>query len=194
MVCVSLLGCCMKTSSWTLQKKPHPNQSTSSQRESIKLTPADATVSLVGYTPPKARQRGVSITSRQPSGYHPLSTGTTSSSGAIMAWHTCFTTKTGLKTRTLKSNTPNHTRSMTCTSWVAQCISRPYFGTTKTGLQRRSQRLRVPLMLLRRSGPWRIWRRAETSSVISRRRWNRLPLVDRTSMVSSRIQRTSYIY
>ena len=42
---------------------------------------------------------------------------------------------------------------------------------------------------MRRSGPWGIWKTAEISSVLLRRRCRgRLPLVDRISMVSSRIQ------
>ena len=72
-----------KTSSLTLQKKPHCERSISSRAKAVNFRSANATVPSAKYTIQEARQRRPSNTSRHPLGPHPLSTGTISCFGII---------------------------------------------------------------------------------------------------------------
>ena len=90
----------------------------------------------------------------------------------------CFSTMRGSTTRTLILNVPSHMRSMTRPSWLAQCISGLGFGIGNASSEKRSRRLCVLSMLLRRPGPRGIWRGAEPSFVVSKSwRGSRRPLL-----------------
>ena len=151
------------TTSSTLQKKPHPEQSISFPTQVINFRSADLTVSLVIYIATKARRRRRSAAMGRLSGLRPLLTGTMNSSGSISPWRGYFSTKTSSTPRTLTSNMPSHMRSMVNTVWAARLNCRLGFCAKNAGSRRRSLRLYVLLTCSRILGLQRIWRGVETS-------------------------------